>query len=735
VAAAYFALHLPLLAPSLEDIDSINFALGLREFDIVRHQPHPPGYPVYIVLGRLSRLALGLVPSLDPGRADALALAWWSALGGMLAIVGASRLFAAVDRQFANRHSDSQWPAVLLAVAPLFWMSGLRPMSDMPGLAAVLWSQALLVEGARSTRMAIAGAGLAGAAAGIRIQTLALTLPVIAVMLAATPRGARFQRALVAAGAFGFAGLLWAVPLLAQSGGLTGYLEAISAQAGEDFAFVDMLWADPTPRHLARALRDTFVAPWAVAALAAVVGLSAGLGLVVSIVRVPKATTVILAAFVPYVAYHLLLQETMTVRYALPVMPLVAWLAAQGAAALPRGGALAGLVAATAFVASARGALAYGGEAHPAYRALDEARARGEVRRPGGVFAHVELRRALQHGGGRLPFVEPSPRYEWMGPFDYWRRGGSEPVWFFADPRRTDLDLIDPESRRDVRSYSWTLATRPELGGSRPLGVDWYRLSTPRWFVGTGWSLTPEAGGVTRVTRNGPDHRPIEAWIRRSPEPGTLMVGGLRLGGSGDARITVTLDGTPLETWEVDGASGPFLRFIPLPADLDTDSAYATLRLESRGVDGGRGPEVAIRQFGLQRTGGVVYGFGEGWHEAEYNPASGARWRWTSGRSLLEVRGTAQPLVLVLRGESSRPYYDTPPRVRVTADGRLLHDFTPTEDFTERIAIPVGVWRGGRATVVIESDRVYLPGAVEGTGDPRRLGLRLWDVQIDTVLP
>ena len=47
----YVAAHLPFLAPSLEDIDSINFALGLRDFDVAQHQPHPPGYPVYIALG------------------------------------------------------------------------------------------------------------------------------------------------------------------------------------------------------------------------------------------------------------------------------------------------------------------------------------------------------------------------------------------------------------------------------------------------------------------------------------------------------------------------------------------------------------------------------------------------------------------------------------------------------------------------------------------------------------
>ena len=33
VAAGYLAAHLPSLAPTLEDIDSINFALALHEYD------------------------------------------------------------------------------------------------------------------------------------------------------------------------------------------------------------------------------------------------------------------------------------------------------------------------------------------------------------------------------------------------------------------------------------------------------------------------------------------------------------------------------------------------------------------------------------------------------------------------------------------------------------------------------------------------------------------------------
>ena len=37
----------------LYDLDSVNFALGLGRFDPRTHQPHPPGYFLYVCLGRL----------------------------------------------------------------------------------------------------------------------------------------------------------------------------------------------------------------------------------------------------------------------------------------------------------------------------------------------------------------------------------------------------------------------------------------------------------------------------------------------------------------------------------------------------------------------------------------------------------------------------------------------------------------------------------------------------------
>ena len=75
LAIVFFAFHLPYLPASLEDLDSINFALGIRRFDVAAHQPHPPGYPVFIALGKVSTSVLRAA---HVSRPEVAGLAMWS---------------------------------------------------------------------------------------------------------------------------------------------------------------------------------------------------------------------------------------------------------------------------------------------------------------------------------------------------------------------------------------------------------------------------------------------------------------------------------------------------------------------------------------------------------------------------------------------------------------------------------------------------------------------------------
>jgi hypothetical protein len=735
IALLYLAAHLPFLAPSLEDIDSINFALGLRHFDPALHQPHPPGYPVYMLLGHIS---LPIVERLTAGGAatEARALAIWSAIGGAGCIIAAWFLFSSL----ANRQA-ALWATLLLAAAPDFWMTGLRPMSDMPGLALTVAAQALLLRRGPSGSAITGGALLAGIATGIRVQSAVLTLPLLAFAMVDPPsRAASARRWRVKAlAAFVIGCLAWGIPLLIASGGVSAYLAALNTQATQDFSWVDMLWSNPTPRHIAIGLYQALVLPWASIPLAVAVGVAAAIGVLVSLLREPRALLVLAVAFVPYFIFHLLFQQLDTTRYALPILVPIAWLAARSFALAGRFASLAAVpFVAAALIVAVPGGVAYGRDRHPAFRAIADAIQRGRVQPPAAVYSHYAIRRPLQATDtGSLRVVEPRTQYEWLGPVNYWRSGGAEPIWFFADARRTDLALIDPHSRSDVVRYRWSVEQRGELSGTRPLGVDWYRLGVPGWFAGQGWSLTPEIGGLTQVTSMGPDHRPIEAWVRRRPGPFHVVVAARNLGAAddADAEVTLAVDGRPIDRWPVTRAARNSLRFVDLPAGIPGAGPFAALTIASRSVDPKRLAPVAVRQFDVQPSILPISAFAEGWHEAEYSVETGRMWRWTSERSVLRIQGRAQPVTLEIRGESPLRYFDRPPAVKITAGDVTLARFQPDTDFEWRVTVPGDAMLNSGGAIAIEIDRVYLPGKVEGTDDDRHLGLRIFDLRVNGVDP
>ena len=84
-----------------------------------------------------------------------------------------------------------------------------------------------------------------------------------------------------------------------------------------------------------------------------------------------------------------------------------------------------------------------------------------------------------------------------------------------------------------------------------------------------------------------------------------------------------------------------------------------------------------------------------------------------------------------LRGESPLRYFDAPPTVHVRAGSRELRVFRPDRDFEWTVPVPAAALEASGGTVTIETDKIYLPGQAEGTADARRLGLRVFDVEIE----
>jgi hypothetical protein len=738
-ATVFLAAHLPFLAPSLEDIDSINFALGLREFNPAAHQPHPPGYPFYIALGRVIHAAVRSVrPELEQVTAEALALSLLSAFAGALAVLFAGATFSGLAARTALSDAMTRrlarWSTVFLAACPLFWLTAVRPMSDMPGLAAAFGAQALMLSGRLES-----GALVAGLALGIRTQTLWLTAPLLAwLLLESRAAGWRLPLRVAAMAAAG--ALAWTIPLLVATGGLDAYLAALGTQAGEDFAFVDMLWANPTPRRLAFGLWHTLVLPWASVPLAAIVLALAVIGAVAAAARDRRALLLLAIAFAPYAAFHLVFQETITVRYALPVVAPVAFAAAR---TMTLAGRLTNVLAAPLAVllcaAGMPALLAYGRDVHPAFRAIADARTRAEDARPGILTSHFELRRpltAMEPTG--LPIVWAPRQREWLELANYWRAGNRAPAWFLANPRRTDLALIDPRSRTNVVRYRWAVEARPELSGTRPAAVDWYRLDPPGWFLMTGWSLTAETGGVAQAAGAGPGRGGIEAYVRCRPGPMRLMIGARHLGEAADppVHISVSHEDVGVGSWPLTYEQRNLLEFVEMPSGLQCQDGYTRILVQAMFLPdtpsrADAPATAAIRQFDIQPADEVIVGFGPGWHEDEYVAETGLHWRWASDRSVLRVRGPAEAVRVRLRGESPLKYFDAAPAVTLTAAGRVFGRIAPQSDFEFDVTVPADAVQAAGGDLVLETTRSFVPAAEGGSSDTRRLGLRIFDVRVE----
>jgi hypothetical protein len=762
LAAAFALTHLPSLVSTLEDIDSVNFALGIRDFDIAAHRPHPPGYPVYIALGKLGVAIAGPFTRGWPASAiEARTMSVLSLLAALTAIVALYRVLSCLGGgRTPPDLSSAPWKSLdaralaataVVVACPLFWYLGVRPMSDMPGLAAALASQSVLAlawwrqqpdaTGERrlapdrmtaSGRMIVLGALLAGVAIGFRSQTAMLTLPLLLGVLADRIGRGVAGALLGATMALAIGVAVWAAPMLIATGGLDAYLAALGSQAGEDFAGVEMLASNPSPRLAAYALLRTFIYPWDSISLGGVITLLAVLGVVVMMVSDRRAAAAVALVSVPYLAFHLLFQDTTFVRYALPLVPPTVFLAIYGLdrvlgrAALP----VAGGLAVWAVTIASPVLVSYGSEPSPTVRAVGAMNAAQPQGAPGALAFHQTFQRPLEAENVAIkPQLASPPRREWLELVRYWRDEHSQDLWFLADPRRTDLMLIDPRGRAEFADFKWQFGSLSDLGGMRPGAVRWYRLPPPGWFADEGWALSPETAGIARLMGRGPSIAPITAWVRRRPDAARLLVGGRHLGATSDpsAIFVAAIDGTEVGRWE--SAAGFFLQELDLaPGALSGDGPLARLTIAS--TSGGEGVvPTAIEQFDLQTRGSLMWAYDTGWHEAEFDPALGM-WRWTSERSILRVVDAATPVTITIRAERPRRYFDDDPVVRMTAGDRLLGEtrFDNTELWS--VTVPLDALQGSNGRVTIETNLTFVPAERGEAPDRRRLGLRVFDVHI-----
>jgi len=204
----------PYRARMLYNWDAVQFALALHEFDVAKHQPHPPGYLLYVALGRLLNASLA-----NPTLAY-VALA-------MLFSAGSTFVLYWLARRLYDR-ATAITAASLLAVSPLFWFYGsvgLTYAGEAFAASLVAW----FAYGALSGHVPSLywGALALGLTGGMRQSVLVLLLPL---WLGSALLGVPSRRRQAIAGGILIASVLaWLLPMLWLTGGPAAYVGA-SAQ-------------------------------------------------------------------------------------------------------------------------------------------------------------------------------------------------------------------------------------------------------------------------------------------------------------------------------------------------------------------------------------------------------------------------------------------------------------------------------------------------------------------------
>ncbi|HUQ92721.1 MAG TPA: DUF2723 domain-containing protein [Bryobacteraceae bacterium] len=194
----------------LYDLDSVNFALALDHFDPAAHQPHPPGYFLYVLLGRLARLLIA-----DSNNAlVAISIA---------ASCGAAVLIYLFTLQWFG-HLAARIAGVLFLCSPLCWFHGTVALTYMvecffsAAIGYLCWRSYKGCE-----RSAMAAAALLGAAGGFRQSSALFLTPLLLLSTWRFGRSGivRILLVLVAVTA------AWFVPMLFHAGGYARYFGAL----------------------------------------------------------------------------------------------------------------------------------------------------------------------------------------------------------------------------------------------------------------------------------------------------------------------------------------------------------------------------------------------------------------------------------------------------------------------------------------------------------------------------
>jgi hypothetical protein len=128
-----------------------------------------------------------------------------------------------------------------------------------------------------------------------------------------------------------------------------------------------------------------------------------------------------------------------------------------------------------------------------------------------------------------------------------------------------------------------------------------------------------------------------------------------------------------------------------------------------------------------------MWGYDQGWQEAEYSMALGV-WRWTSDRAALRIAGPPRAVRITLTIESPLRYFDAAPTVRARAGEREIAVSAIADSGEWSFDVPADAFQASGGAITIETDKTFIPAERGSVPDRRRLGLRVFAIQVSTGL-
>lgn len=435
VAASVVALtRLLAVARGPWDWDEMLFLLGLRDYDVALHHPHPPGFPLFMLLAR-ALVSLGI----EPFRSlQAINLA-------AAVVIVPAMIF--LGRELRLPFGTNLGGAILFAFFPNVWFFGGTGFSDVAAIVLAVVAIAMVLRGARSSNAFIGGAFLLALAAGVRPQNLLVGL--LPFLISAWYRW-RARRVGVVIAATVIIGVVVAVSYagaIAATGEWSRYRDAVLAHQ-RYLAEVDSFMS-PTRPSLLRIADDFFVRPFRISPVNVALTALAVISLVTAAWRRRWSVLAAAGAFGPFwILAWLTLDFHSASRFSIGYMPLLAILVADAVtqiASVTRGekgrrlitaGMIAGLAGSMAFWAWP-GISLVRQELSPPMQAMNHLRA---IAGPD-VTIHVQkrMRPFAEYflGDLRLAHVEEGPPPATTAPSLYLREGvsGVPDAKTFAWPR------------------------------------------------------------------------------------------------------------------------------------------------------------------------------------------------------------------------------------------------------------------------------------------------------------